>query len=163
MVGFFGRKNVFYRGVNRENLANPYDGFDYSIYGMEGLYLRKFSYKSSYGLGLGLSYDDSYNYNMIVDGEGLIREKRFKNSHFLFSILPTYRLSIDRLHINVQAGYYPFKETRQYDEFVLFQRLGIQYEFKNRMFMSFGINAFDFHRANYLEWKLGYVISKRKR
>lgn len=163
IAGFYGRKNVFYRGVNRENLTNPYDGFDYSIVGVEGLYLRRYSYKSSFGLGLGITYDESYNRNMVVKEDRLESEKRNINNPVLFSVLPTYRLSIDRLSVNIQAGIYPFKKTRDYDEFLLFQKIGLQYELKNGLFASFGINAVDFHRANYLEWKLGYVLSKRKR
>lgn len=163
LSGFYGRKNVFYRGVNREFLADPYDGFNFTITGMEGLYMRKFSYKSSAGFGVGITYDDSYNYDLFVDGPVVNKRKRFENARLLLSVLPSYRLSVNNLHVNVQAGYYPFKKTRQYDEFRFFQRVGIQYEFNNRMFASFGINAFDFHRANYLEWRLGYVISKKIR
>ena len=157
-----GRKNVFYRGKGRELLPGYYEGFDYNIYSMEGLYIRQFNRKSAYGLALSFVYDGNYNHTMYIDNQILKQRKRFSSDRFLLSFLPTYRLMMGKASVNVQAGYYLFKQKRVYDDSWFFQRIALQYQFSNRFFASFGINAYDFHRANYLEWKLGYIISKSK-
>lgn len=160
---FAGRKSVFYRGVNRSLLPSPYEGFDYNVYGLEFLYLKQYSFKSAVGFGLGMTYDGEYNRTMAVVDGGLRKERRYKNEHYLISLLPSYRLMIGDFFINVQLGYYPFKEKREFDDSKFFQKIALQYQFSPRFFASFGINAYDFHRANYLEWKLGYTLIKRKR
>jgi len=159
---FGGRKNVFYRGEGRDLLPSFYVGFNYYIYGLEGLYVRQFNRKSAYGLALGVTYDGNYNHTMYIENQILKQRKRFINEHILPSVLPTYRLMMGKVLVNIQAGYYPTKKVRDYDDSRFFQRIGLQYQFSDRVFASFGINAYDFHRANFLEWKLGYVLSKSK-
>lgn len=154
---FGGKKNVFYRGDNRDDIR-LYDGFDYSVYGAEAFYMRQYSAKSAYGLGLGVTKDEQYNHTMYVQDSVLYQKKRFSNDHVLLSVIPTYRLMIDRLYINVGLGYYVTKKNRKYDNSALFQRLSLQYQITDRFFASFGINAYDLHVANYLEWKLGYTL-----
>lgn len=158
---FGGKKNVFYRGDNRDDIR-LYDGFDYSVYGAEAFYMRQYSAKSAYGLGLGVTKDEQYNHTMYVQDSVLYQKKRFSKDHVLLSVIPTYRLMIDRLYINVGLGYYVTKKNRKYDNSALFQRLSLQYQITNRFFASFGINAYDLHVANYLEWKLGYTFKKKE-
>lgn len=158
---FGGKKNVFYRGDNRDDLR-LYDGFDYSVYGAEAFYMRQYSAKSAYGLGLGVTKDEQYNHTMYVQDSVLYQKKRFSKDHVLLSVIPTYRLMIDRLYINVGLGYYVTKKNRKYDNSALFQRLSLQYQITDRFFASFGINAYDLHVANYLEWKLGYTFKKKE-
>lgn len=158
---FGGKKNVFYRGDNRDDIR-LYDGFDYSVYGAEAFYMRQYSAKSAYGLGLGVTKDEQYNHTMYVQDSVLYQKKRFSKDHVLLSVIPTYRLMIDRLYINVGLGYYVTKKNRKYDNSALFQRLSLQYQITDRFFASFGINAYDLHVANYLEWKLGYTFKKKE-
>ncbi|WBV60298.1 acyloxyacyl hydrolase [Chryseobacterium camelliae] len=159
---FAGRKDAFYKGERRDEIK-LYDGFDYSIYGTEAFYLRQYSAKSAYGIGIGITKDEEYNNTMYVSDSTLYQKKRFSHSQLLFSVIPTYRLMIGNLYVNVGAGYYAFKKTTKYDKTAFFQRIGLQYQFTDRLFASFGINAYDFHVANYLEWKLGYTFSKKAR
>lgn len=158
---FGGKKDAFYRGDNRDDLP-LYDGFDYSVYGAEAYYMQQYSPKSAYGVGMGITYDGEYNHTMYVSDSMVYQKKRFSNDRVLFSIIPTYRLMIGKLYVNVGAGVYPFKKMRKYDKDILFQKIGLQYQITDRFFASFGINAYSFHIANYLEWKLGYTFSKKK-
>lgn len=159
---FGGRKNVFYKGDHREDLK-LYDGFNYLVYGAEIYYMRQYSPKSSLGIGAGVTMDEHYNHTMYVAYSTLYQKKRFSNDRFLFSVIPTYRLMMGRLYVNIGAGYYMLKKKRQYDDSVFFQKVGLQYQITDRLFASFGINAYNFHVANYLEWKLGYTFSKKTR
>ena len=159
---FGGKKNVFFKGENRPHIK-LYDGFKYSVFGVEGFYMHQYSNKSAYGIGLGITHDEHYNQEMYVQDSTLLQKKRFKNEKLLLSVIPSYRLMIDRLYINIGAGVYINKKGREYDKSFFFQRVGLQYQITDRLFASFAINAYDLHVANYLEWKLGYTISKKKR
>lgn len=158
---FGGRKDSFYQGENRFDLKY-YEGYEYNVFGADALYMHQYSDKSAYGLGVGITYDGEYNHTSYVQDSTLYEKKRFSNDRMLLSIIPTYRLMIGKLYVNIGAGVYPFKKTRQYDKDIFFQKIGLQYQITDRLFASFGINAYNFHIANYLEWKLGYTISKKK-
>jgi hypothetical protein len=70
---------------------------------------------------------------------------------------------IGKLYVNVGAGYYIFKKERKYDSPAFFQKIGLHYQITDRLFASFGINAYDLHIADYLEWRLGYTFYKKER
>lgn len=158
---FGGRKNGFYRGEHREDLK-PYEGYNYSVYGVEASYMRQYSAKSAYGIAIGVTMDEQYNHQMYVSDSTLFQKKRFSKDQVLLSVIPSYRLMMGKLYVNIGAGYYAFKKQREYDS-SFFQRIGLQYQITNHLFASFGINAYNFHVANYLEWKLGYTFSKKVR
>ncbi|MCT2560941.1 acyloxyacyl hydrolase [Chryseobacterium herbae] len=159
---FGGRKKVFYKGDHREDLK-LYQGFNYSVYGTEVFYMRRYSPKSAYGIGMGMTMDEHYNHTMYVSDKALYQKKRFSNDQLLLSIIPIYRLMMGRLYLNIGAGYYVLKKQRKYDNSIFFQKIGLQCQITDRFFASFGINAYDLHAANYLEWKLGYTFSKKVR
>lgn len=159
---FASKKSVYYRGENAHTLP-LYDSFKYSVYGAEAFYMRQYSQKSAFGLGLGITMDEQYNNTMYVSDSTLYQKKRFATDRPLFSIIPTYRLIMGKMYINIGAGVYPFKESKKYDVPRFFQRIALQYQFTDRFFASFGINAYDLHIANYLEWKIGYVFYKKQR
>lgn len=158
---FGGRKDTFYQGENRVDLPY-YEGYNQDVYGADLLYMHQYSNKSAIGLGVGVNYDGEYNHQGYVVDSTLYQKKRFSHDRLLVSIVPTYRLIIGKLYVNIGAGVYPFKKTRKYDNDIVFQRIGLQYQITDRLFASFGIRASNFHIADYLEWRLGYTISKKK-
>lgn len=161
LSAFAGRKNVFYKDINRSHLK-LYEGLDYSVGGVEAFYMKQYSRKSAYGMGVGVTYDEHYNHAMYVQDSTLMDKRRFSNNEVLLSIIPSYRLMIDKLYVNIGAGYYVNKKSREYDKSKFFQRIGLHYQFTDRLFASFAINAYDFHVANYLEWKIGYTLFRKK-
>lgn len=159
---FAARKSAFYKGTDRDP-GNYYQGYIYNIYGAEAFYFRQYSEKSAYGIGVGITQDDEYNHTMYLENGFVYDKKRFSKNQVLASVIPSYRLIMGKLYVNIGAGYYLFKKTWKYDKTAFFQRIGLQYQVTDRLFASFGINAYDFHVANYLEWKLGYTFSKKVR
>ena len=158
---FGGRKDTFYQGDNRDDIK-LYDGYEYNVYGADLLYMHQYSEKSAYGLGVGVNYDGEYNHQGYVVDSTLFSKKRFSHDRLLISIVPTYRMMIGKLYVTVGAGVYPFKTTRRYDNNIIFQKIALQYQITDRLFASFGIRAYNFHVADFLEWRLGYTISKKK-
>lgn len=147
------------------DLIEKYKGKHYQNWGIETVYHRQISYKSSLGLGVGLLYDEDYNNRFYQDENGLIKtEKRFKNDNLLLNIFPSYRLMISKFEIQVQLGFYLFKKTvdRRYDKTFFYQRLGFQYTIGRNLLIGIGLRSYKFHKADYIEWRLGYRVFTKK-
>lgn len=158
---FGSRKDTFYRGGNRFDLK-MYEGYNYNVYGGDALYMHQYSNKSAYGVGVGLTYDEEYNHQGYVVDSTLYEKKRFSHDRLLISVVPAYRLMIGKMYVNVGLVVYPFKTIRKYDKNIIFQRVSLQYQITDRLSASFGIRASNFHIAEYLEWRLGYTLYKKK-
>ena len=171
-VNVFGavRHSIFY-GVDPGfdysdvDMIDKFKGRYYQNWGVETVYHRQVTYKSSLGLGVGLMYDEDYNHRFYQDESGAIQStKRFKKDQLLLNIFPSYRLSISKFAIHVQPGFYIFKKSidRRYDKTIFYQRVGFQYTIGKNFLIGIGLRSFKFHKADYIEWRLGYRIFNKK-
>lgn len=160
---FFGKDEGFeYEDVD---LVEKFKGRYYQNWGMETVYHRQVTYKSSLGLGIGLMYDEDYNNKFYQDENGVIQStKRFKREQLLLNVFPSYRLSISKFDIHLQPGFYLFKKSgdRRYDKTIFYQRVGFQYTIGKNFLIGIGLRSFKFHKADYIEWRLGYRIFNKK-
>ncbi len=160
---FFGKDEGFeYEDVD---LVEKFKGRYYQNWGMETVYHRQVTYKSSLGLGIGLMYDEDYNNKFYQDENGVIQStKRFKREQLLLNVFPSYRLSISKFDIHLQPGFYLFKKSgdRRYDKTIFYQRVGFQYTIGKNFLIGIGLRSFKFHKADYIEWRLGYCIFNKK-
>ncbi|MCX8533125.1 acyloxyacyl hydrolase [Chryseobacterium luquanense] len=171
-VNVFGgvRHSIFYgkdEGFTYDDvdLIDKFKGRYYQNWGLETVYHRQITYKSSLGLGLGIMYDEDYNHKFYQDENGKIQtEKRFQNDQLLLNIFPSYRLSISKFAIQIQPGFYLFKKPidKRYDKTIFYQRVGFQYTIGKNLLIGIGIRSFIFHKADYIEWRLGYRIFNKK-
>ena len=171
-VNAFGavRHSIFY-GVDAGfkesdvDMIQKFKGRYYQNWGIETIYHRQISYKSSLGLGVGVMYDADYNHKFYQDETGAIQViKRFKNDQLLLNIIPSYRLTISRFAILVQPGFYLFKKSidKRYDKTMFYQRLGFQYTIGKNLLIGIGLRSYLFHKADYIEWRVGYRIFNKK-
>lgn len=160
---FLGKDEGFeYSDVN---LTEKFKGEYYQNWGVETVYHRQITYKSSLGLGVGLLYDEDYNNRFYQDESGAIQtEKRFKHDNLLLNIFPSYRLAISRFAVQLQPGFYLFKKSvdRRYDKSVFYQRVGFQYTIGENLLIGIALRSYQFHKADYIEWRLGYRIFTKK-
>ncbi|MDF2551415.1 MAG: acyloxyacyl hydrolase [Chryseobacterium sp.] len=160
---FLGKDDGFeYSDVN---LTEKFKGEYYQNWGVETVYHRQVTYKSSLGLGVGLLYDEDYNNRFYQDESGAIQtEKRFKHDNLLLNIFPSYRLTISRFAVQLQPGFYLFKKSvdRRYDKTIFYQRVGFQYTIGKNLLVGIALKSFKFHKADYIEWRLGYRIFNKK-
>ncbi|KFE97420.1 hypothetical protein IX39_19200 [Chryseobacterium formosense] len=171
-VNVFGgvRHSIFY-GVDPGfqasdvDMIRKFEGKYYQNWGVETVYHRQVTYKSSLGLGIGLMYDEDYNNKFYQDENGVIQStKRFEREQVLLNIFPSYRLSISKFAIQLQPGFYIFKKAidRRYDKTIFYQRVGFQYTIGKKFLIGIGLRSFKFHKADYIEWRLGYRIFNKK-
>ncbi|MDF2933377.1 MAG: acyloxyacyl hydrolase [Chryseobacterium sp.] len=160
---FLGKDDGFeYSDVN---LTEKFKGKYYQNWGVETVYHRQVTYKSSLGLGVGLLYDEDYNNRFYQDESGAIQtEKRFKHDNLLLNLFPSYRLTISRFAVQLQPGFYLFKKSvdRRYDKTIFYQRVGFQYTIGKNLLVGIALKSFKFHKADYIEWRLGYRIFNKK-
>ncbi|AZA60754.1 hypothetical protein EG340_06745 [Chryseobacterium indoltheticum] len=171
-VNVFGgvRHSIFYgkdEGFSYDDvdLIDKFKGRYYENLGIETVYHRQVTYKSSLGLGIGLMYDEDYNHKFYQDENGKIQTtKRFQNDQLLLNIFPSYRLSISKFAIQIQPGFYLFKKPidKRYDKTIFYQRVGFQYTIGKNLLIGIGLRSFIFHKADYIEWRLGYRIFNKK-
>ncbi|MGD1320186.1 acyloxyacyl hydrolase [Chryseobacterium sp. 2R14A] len=171
-VNVFGgvRHSIFY-GVDPGfqesdvDMIRKFEGKYHQNWGIETVYHRQVTYKSSLGLGIGLMYDENYNNKFYQDENGVIQStKRFEHEQVLLNIFPSYRLSISKFAIQLQPGFYIFKKAidRRYDKTIFYQRVGFQYTIGKKFLIGIGLRSFKFHKADYIEWRLGYRIFNKK-
>jgi len=147
------------------DMIRKFEGKYYQNWGVETVYHRQVTYKSSLGLGIGLMYDEDYNHKFYQDENGVIQStRRFKNDQLLLNVFPSYRLSISKFAIQIQPGFYIFKKEidRRYDKTIFYQRVGFQYTVGKNLLIGIGLRSFKFHKADYIEWRLGYRIFNKK-
>lgn len=171
-VNVFGgvRHSIFYgkdEGFTYDDvdLIDKFKGRYYQNWGLETVYHRQITYKSSLGLGIGVMYDEDYNHRFYQDETGAIQvAKRFKHDNLLLNIFPSYRLTISRFAIHLQPGFYLFKKSidKRYDKTIFYQRVGFQYTIGKNLLIGIGLRSFLFHKADYIEWRLGYRIFNKK-
>ena len=147
------------------DMIKKFEGKYYQNWGIETVYHRQVTYKSSLGLGLGVMYDEDYNHKFYQDEKGEIQTaRRFTHDNLLLNIFPSYRLSISKFAIQIQPGFYLFKKEidRRYDKTIFYQRVGFQYTIGKNLLIGIGLKSFKFHKADYIEWRLGYRIFNKK-
>lgn len=162
IYAYYGFKNVMFYG-EMEDLDRRYEGYFHDVLGWEGVYYWQQNRKSSWGLGAGLTYDGEYNHQMYLEGEELRERKRFRNPRVLLSVFPSYRLAIGEFKIHVDAGYYFFKTNFEEKDSKFFQRIGFSYPIYKNLFAGITLHAYSFHKADYVEFRVGYTIFKKKR
>lgn len=171
-VNVFGgvRHSIFYGvdpgfQVDNVDMIRKFEGKYYQNWGVETVYHRQVTYKSSLGLGIGLMYDEDYNHKFYQDEKGVIQTaRRFTHDNLLLNIFPSYRLSISKFAIQIQPGFYLFKKEidRRYDKTIFYQRVGFQYTIGKNLLVGIALKSFKFHKADYIEWRLGYRIFNKK-
>ncbi|SDM34258.1 acyloxyacyl hydrolase [Chryseobacterium taihuense] len=147
------------------DMIRKFEGKYHQNWGLETVYHRQVTYKSSLGLGIGLMYDEDYNNKFYQDQDGVIQStKRFEREQLLLNIFPSYRLSISKFAVQIQPGFYIFRKTidRRYDKTFFYQRVGFQYTIGKNFLIGIGLRSFKFHKADYIEWRLGYRIFNKK-
>ena len=153
-------------GYHDENNDSVVVAFDYMIFNLSSTYNYQISHKIKFGAGFDLSYNEAYGAtSIIVDG---IPEKapwQFKDK-ILFGVYPSFELVISKVSLILQPGFYLYRKKT--DEGIetpaTYQRIGIKYHFSDQWLAGVNVRAFNFTKADFIEFNVGYRIKfKRKK
>jgi len=157
---FDGRKDLdleFSFSYARKDMTEQY-GKRFNVYGFYVNLLKRVSYKSKFGGGIDLVYDESDKYILEWGGEEVDRNIQTLKP----GISGIYELVVSRLTFMFNFGVYLY--TMQKSEGLVYQKLTLKYYFINQLFAHIVLNT-NWGRAEYVGFGLGYKLNfiyKRK-
>lgn len=127
-----------------------------SLINMSFEYLKPANSLFKYGLGLDVGIDQ--NRNLSIDGDNIELASKSKQLFSSVSVLGQFRAN--RLAVQAGIGYEIFNNDKLHFSNVVHQKIGLRFHVHNNFFAGIAIKAQNFSRADYIEWSVGYSISK---
>ncbi len=151
-----GYKQLFIE--DKETFNDEYGGVTYGLFGISSAYNRQISYKVKLGAGMDISYNGATE--ALVDmGDDIIDPPSLNFYQMLaVGIFPSFELVVNKLAIILQPGYYILMYDRSGQVPSYYQRVGMKYYFHKNIFAGLNIRAYEFHKADYVEWYVGYSL-----
>ena len=137
--------------------------FNYPIVSLSTSFNRQISHKVKFGGGIDISYNEAYAADTVMVN-GVPEKVPFNpGDKILIGIFPSFELVLNKLSFIAQPGYYIYKKKAEGDDVpVTYQRVGIKYVLWDRMILGVNIRAFNFSKADFIEWNIGYRIHWQK-
>jgi len=137
--------------------------FDYGIVSFSTSLNRQISHKVKFGGGFDISYNTAYGAEVkMVNGEP--EKSPFSPADkILIGLFPSFELVLGKLALIAQPGFYVYqKEVTGFDVPTTYQRIGLKYHFWNHLVVGMNLRAFNFSKADFIEWFIGYRIKWQK-
>lgn len=143
-------------------LSTQYLGINYNVYGLSIGYLRYPTEKWKYGAGLETAYDASATAQLdVVDGEYNPVETAPKY-HWNVSAYISGQMVLGKTSIFADLGYYILREEIPGQTPAFFQRFGVRIDVFKGIQIGGALRAYNFGIADYIEWSIGYKLSRPK-
>ena len=144
----FGKRSVKYTSTPNIEMV--------SLINMSFEYLKPANSLFKYGVGFDLGIDQ--NRNLIIDDNEVTLASK---QNQLFSGVSTIgQFRANRLAVQAAIGYEIFNNNRLHLSNDFYQRIGLRFYIQKQLFAGISIKATGFNKADYIEWSLGYSISK---
>lgn len=149
-----------YIDENGDTLATA---FDYGILSFSTTFNRQISHKIKFGGGFDISYNAAYGADIVMVN-GVPEKSPFEfGDKVLVGVYPSFELVLGRLSMIAQPGFYIYqKDVEGYETPTTYQRIGVKYHFFNNLVVGINIRAFNFSKADFIEWNIGYRIKWQK-
>ena len=137
--------------------------FNYGILSFSTTFNRQISYKIKFGIGGDISYNASYGADTVMV-EGVPEKAPFEaKDKITVGLFPSFELVLGRLSMIAQPGFYVYqKEVEGFETPTTYQRIGVKYHFWQNLVAGINIRAFNFSKADFIEWNIGYRIKWQK-
>ncbi len=149
-----------YMDENGDTLAKT---FDYGILSFSTTFNRQISYKVKLGAGADISYNASYGADTVmVNGEPQ-KAPFLTKDKILIGLYPSFELVLGEISLIAQPGFYIYqKDVEGFETPTTYQRLGVKYHLWEHLIVGINIRAFNFSKADFIEWNIGYRIKWNK-
>ncbi|HEY6915615.1 MAG TPA: acyloxyacyl hydrolase [Paludibacter sp.] len=155
---FAGMKNIIYDSMN-VSLSEKYKGMFFPVYGISVLFNRQIGYSSKIGIGMTVNYNESINAQVAVDNNQLVDIDGKLLDGFQVSLYPSYEICADRISVVLQPAFYIIRKVSKNQSPAFHQRVMIKYHITDQLFAGITLRDYSMH-ADFVEWTLGYRISK---
>jgi long-subunit fatty acid transport protein len=146
-------------GYYDENNDSVAIAFDYKIFNLSGTFNYQITHMIKFGAGFDLSYNEAYGAkSVLVDGIPEKEDWQFKDK-ILFGVYPSFELVINKVSLIMQPGFYLYR--KKVEDIVTpstYQRIGLKYHFNNHWLAGINVRAFNFSKADFIEFNVGYRI-----
>lgn len=122
------------------------------------LYQREISRRSKIGAGIDFTIDPSDNAHGVVVGDKGARYPTTFNEEAKLALVLSYELSIGKLLLVLQPGFYFYRTTHDPTPF-FYQRIGVKYEIYKGLYAGAALRAVNFGQADWIEFTAGYKIN----
>jgi hypothetical protein len=137
--------------------------FDYGILSFSTTFNRQISYKIKVGVGGDISYNASYGADTIMVNGEPEKAPFLAKDKILIGLYPSFELVIGRLSMIAQPGFYVYqKDVEGFETPTTYQRIGVKYHFWKNLVVGVNIRAFNFSKADFIEWNIGYRMKWQK-
>jgi hypothetical protein len=127
-----------------------------SLINMSFEYLKPANSLFKYGIGFDLGIDQ--NRNLIIDDNEVTLASKQNQVFSGVSTIGQFRAN--RLAVQAAIGYEIFNNSRLHFSNDFYQRIGLRFYIQKQLFAGIAIKATGFNKADYIEWSVGYSISK---
>lgn len=149
-----------YIAENGDTLAKA---FDYGILSFSSTFNRQISHKIKFGIGADISYNAAYGADIVMVN-GVPEKAPFETKDkILVGVYPSFELVLGRLSMIAQPGFYVYQKDVEGSETpTTYQRIGVKYHFWDHLVIGINIRAFNFSKADFIEWNIGYRLKWQK-
>ena len=137
--------------------------YNYGIVSISTGINRQISHKVKFGGGIDISYNTAYDADTVMV-DGVPQKAPFNpGDKILVGIFPSFELVLSKLSFIVQPGYYIYRKKAEGDDVPKsYQRVGLKYVFWDHMVVGINIRAYNFSKADFIEWIIGYRLKWQK-
>ena len=137
--------------------------FNYPILSLSTYVNRQISHKIKFGGGIDITYNEAYASEIMVEDNVPVKKPFDPIDKILIGIFPSFELVLNKLCFVAQPGYYIYRKKDESLELPsTYQRIGIKYHFLDHLVIGVNLRAYDFSRADFIEFLLGYRLKWQK-
>ena len=151
-----GTKQIDVSGSDSLNQAR-FGEMSFTVYNLVLLYNRQISRRSKIGIGFDFTVDPSDNAHGLVVGDQNSTYPPEFNEKAKFAIVIAYELSIGKLSLVLQPGFYLYRTTHDPTPF-FYQRVGTRYDIYKGFYLGASLRAVNFGQADWIEFSAGYKV-----
>lgn len=138
--------------------------FNYPIVSLSSSFNRQISHKVKFGAGFDITYNQAYGSDIYLDGNNVPVKAPFNTADkMLIGVFPSFELVLNQFSFVAQPGFYVYQKNFEgVDVPTTYQRVGIKYHFYDHFILGVNIRAYNFSKADFIEWLIGYRIKWQK-
>ncbi|WP_083925205.1 acyloxyacyl hydrolase [Flexithrix dorotheae] len=155
MVVFGGKKQTWFYD-KRQTAPNKFVHLDYLVGGISAGFNRIISHKVKLGGGADFTYNEATNARVVFNENEVNKMDVPLEEKLTLGLFGSAEWVIQKFGVIGQLGYYVAGKTEKDPRPALYQRIGIKYHLFQNLIIGVNTRAYDFYRADFVEWNLGY-------
>lgn len=156
---FGATKHLTYQNISGLSIEEQYRGMRYYMGGLSLGYNYSLGRFFKSGIGTSIIYNTSTNTDIIAENEKLKNLNAAPSADKIkISVNTSHELVIHQTSVFIQPSFYIRNQESLLDLPIFHQKIGLKYQFNNRLYGIILLNANYFSKADFIEWHVGYTF-----